>query len=347
MFLPRIGQEVIVDFLEGNPDQPVIVGRVYNADHMPPYSLPDEKTKSVIKTRSSTGGSGSNEIRFEDLAGEEQILVYGQKDIHLRAMNDKVETVENDRHLTVNNNRKEFVKKNYHLEVKDENRKVKIGGDDSLEVKGKVSTKVTGTHSTDVTGDVVEKFGKAHKHEVTMTYALKALSVKIEASTGIELKCGGSSIVLTPAAIFIVGGPLVNINTGAGPPVGPVTAQATTPEAPEAPAAADEVEHGKDTTYAGGEVLESRESEDEVAGHEFEEEEAEDEQEKTAWIRIRLVDEEGNPIPSERYVITTPDGKEIKGTLDANGEAYHTGLAEGECKISYPDLDEATVEQES
>src|SRR4029078_5761904 len=72
---PRIGQEVIVDFLEGDPDQPIITGRIYNAEQMPPYELPANKTQSGIKTRSSTGGSPDNfnEIRFEDKKGEEQL----------------------------------------------------------------------------------------------------------------------------------------------------------------------------------------------------------------------------------------------------------------------------------
>ncbi|MCP4249537.1 MAG: type VI secretion system tip protein VgrG, partial [bacterium] len=79
MFIPRVGQEVIVDFLEGDPDQPIITGRVYNADHMPPYKLPDEKTKSVIKTHTSKGGGGCNEIRFEDLKDKEQLFLQAQR----------------------------------------------------------------------------------------------------------------------------------------------------------------------------------------------------------------------------------------------------------------------------
>ncbi len=71
--IPRIGQEVIVDFLEGDPDQPIITGRVYNNDNMPPYDLPDNATQSGIKSRSSKGGSPTNinELRFEDKKGEE------------------------------------------------------------------------------------------------------------------------------------------------------------------------------------------------------------------------------------------------------------------------------------
>ncbi len=332
MFLPRIGQEVVVDFLEGDPDKPLIVGRVYNADHMPPYELPKEKTKSVIKTRSSTGGGGSNEIRFEDLKDKEQILIYGQKDIHIRAENDRVETIGANRHLTVGNDRFETIKKNYHLKVKEENLNIEVGGDQSLAVGGKVSIKVGGTHSTDVGSDVVEKFGAGHKHEVTMTYALKALAVKIEASTGIELKCGGSSIVLTPAAIFIVGGPLVNINTGAGPPVTAPTAQATAPEAPEEPTAADEVEHGRDTRYGGVGQLVEAEPEEQVAGQEAEEKE-------TTWLEIELVDEADLPVPREPFELKRGDEIIACGILDENGHARVTGLEPGSYDIGFPRMD--------
>ncbi len=88
VFLPRIGQEVIVDFLDGDPDQPIITGRVYNGESMPPYTLPDEKTKSAIKSYSSKGGGGFNEIRFEDKKGSEQLFLHAEKDQDNRVKND-------------------------------------------------------------------------------------------------------------------------------------------------------------------------------------------------------------------------------------------------------------------
>src|SRR5512135_3121830 len=82
IFNPRIGQEVIVDFLEGDPDRPIITGRVYNAEQMPPYTLPDNMTQSGVKTHSSKGGGTDdfNELRFEDKKGSEQIYFHAQKD---------------------------------------------------------------------------------------------------------------------------------------------------------------------------------------------------------------------------------------------------------------------------
>ncbi|MCY7344958.1 MAG: type VI secretion system tip protein VgrG, partial [Pyrinomonadaceae bacterium] len=84
MFIPRIGMEVIVHFLEGDPDQPIITGCVYNPSTMPPYTLPDEKTKMTIKSNSSKGGGGFNEFRFEDKKGSEQIFTHGEKDQDIR-----------------------------------------------------------------------------------------------------------------------------------------------------------------------------------------------------------------------------------------------------------------------
>ncbi len=101
MHIPRVGQEVLVDFLEGDPDQPVIVGSVFNADQMPAYKLPDEKTKSYLKTNTSPGGVGFNELRFEDKKGKEQIFIHGERNLDLRVKHDAMERVIHDRHLIV------------------------------------------------------------------------------------------------------------------------------------------------------------------------------------------------------------------------------------------------------
>ncbi|MBL8864510.1 MAG: type VI secretion system tip protein VgrG [Gemmataceae bacterium] len=99
--IPRIGQEVVVDFLEGDPDQPLCVGCVYNPDQMPRYTLPDEKTKSYIRTNSSMGGVGYNELRFEDKAGKEQVYIHAQRNMDERVRNDSFERIGNNRHLRV------------------------------------------------------------------------------------------------------------------------------------------------------------------------------------------------------------------------------------------------------
>jgi type VI secretion system secreted protein VgrG len=110
--IPRIDQEVIVDFLEGDPDQPIIIGSVYNAREMPPYKLPDNKTQSGIKSRSSKSGTPDNfnEIRFEDKKGQEQVYIHAEKNEDIIVENDKTENVGHDETITIDNDRKETVK---------------------------------------------------------------------------------------------------------------------------------------------------------------------------------------------------------------------------------------------
>jgi len=102
IFIPRVGQEVVVEFLEGNPDRPIITGCVYNANNTVPYALPDNKTRSTIKTNSSTGGGGYNEIRFEDKAGSEEVFFQAQKDYNKIVKNNETVTVQQgNRSITV------------------------------------------------------------------------------------------------------------------------------------------------------------------------------------------------------------------------------------------------------
>jgi type VI secretion system secreted protein VgrG len=117
--LPRIGQEVVIDFLEGDPDHPIIIGSVYNADQMPPYSLPANKTQSGVKSRSSLGGSPSNynEIRFEDKKGSEQINVHAEKDMATTVEHDDTQHVMNNRTITVDGTHTETIKKDTTIKI--------------------------------------------------------------------------------------------------------------------------------------------------------------------------------------------------------------------------------------
>lgn len=107
--IPRIGQEVIVDFIEGDPDRPIITGRVYNASQMPPYDLPGEATKSGWKSNSSLGGGGYNELMFEDKAGSELVNFQAQKDHNLLIKNDRTKLVQHDQSDRIDNNAKHSV----------------------------------------------------------------------------------------------------------------------------------------------------------------------------------------------------------------------------------------------
>ena len=128
MAIPRMGQEVIVDFLEGDPDQPIITGRVYNGDCMPPYDLPAGKTRTGIKSRSSKSRSGANfnEIRFEDLKGEEQLFIHAEKNQDIEVENDETHWVGHDRAKTIDRDETNHIKRD-RTETVDRDEKITIG----------------------------------------------------------------------------------------------------------------------------------------------------------------------------------------------------------------------------
>ncbi|MBI3597295.1 MAG: type VI secretion system tip protein VgrG [Nitrospirae bacterium] len=143
MFIPRIGQEVIVEFLEGDPDQPIITGRVYNGDNKPPYALPGEKTKSTIKSNSSKGDGGSNEFRFEDAKGSEEIYLHGQKDWTIAIENDKNQKIGHDETTHIGNDRKENVDGNETVQIA-KNRTNEVGADEKINIHGNRTRNVDG-----------------------------------------------------------------------------------------------------------------------------------------------------------------------------------------------------------
>ncbi len=202
MFLPRVGQEVIVEFLEGDPDRPIITGRVYNGASKPPYALPGEKTKSTIKSNSSKGGEGFNEIRFEDKKDSEQILVHAQKDADIRVKNDAKEWIGNDRHMLVIRHQVEQVVGSRH-EVVDTNHHEKIVGARHLKIEGSEVKHIDTKHSLKVGDDSGEEYGKNKSIKVTEQCSVKAKIVVIEAEENITLKVGQAYIAIEKDSIKI------------------------------------------------------------------------------------------------------------------------------------------------
>ncbi|HCR46253.1 MAG TPA: type VI secretion system tip protein VgrG, partial [Marinobacter hydrocarbonoclasticus] len=196
MALPRIGHEVIVSFLDGDPDQPIITGRTYHATNTPPYALPEHKTRTTLKTKTHKG-EGSNELRFEDEAGEEQIYVHAQKDLDLLTEHNRTEVIKNDSHLTVENNRFSHTKGNRHHTVDGEKR----------EQTGK-------DHSFNVTGTLHLKAGTAWLSNSGTELHIKAgQKAVIEAGAEITLKAGGSFVKIDPSGVAM-GGASIKMNAG-------------------------------------------------------------------------------------------------------------------------------------
>ncbi|MEW5702013.1 MAG: type VI secretion system tip protein TssI/VgrG [Candidatus Zixiibacteriota bacterium] len=174
MFIPRIGHEVIVDFLEGDPDRPIITGRVYNGDNMPPYGLDAEKTKSTIKSNSSKGGGGFNEYRFEDKKGSEEIYQHGQKDLTIVTENDKNQSTGHDETLKIGHDRSKEVGNNEKTKIGVDrtetvgsnesitigaNRTENVGGNENITISGNRTENVTGNESITIGGSRGEKVG--------------------------------------------------------------------------------------------------------------------------------------------------------------------------------------------
>jgi type VI secretion system secreted protein VgrG len=187
--IPRIGQEVIVEFLDGDPDRPIITGRVYNADSMPPYTLPDNKTQSGIKSRSSKGGSPSNfnEIRFEDLKGKEEVFIQAEKDENITVKNnqstavgvDRSLSVGNDETVSIGNNRTETVGTDEKIDI-GSNRTETVGVDESVTIGanqtltvGADRTKSVGANETVTIGAAsTETIGASRSVTIAVAYQL-------------------------------------------------------------------------------------------------------------------------------------------------------------------------------
>nr|WP_236253979.1 type VI secretion system tip protein TssI/VgrG [Entomomonas asaccharolytica] len=193
--IPRVGMEVMVDFLEGDPDQPLIKGAVHNGVNKVPYELPANKTRSVFKTSSSKGGNGSNELRIEDKAGEEQIFVQAQKDFDQLTKNNHTIEVKNNSHLQVQNEHSETIVKNRYTKNEAEEHHLT-----QLDRKTQIlmnDYKIVGMNEH-------ETIGTIKTTEAGMEIHLKSgLQTIIDGGLSLTLKAGGQHIVLNPAGIWM------------------------------------------------------------------------------------------------------------------------------------------------
>ncbi|MCC8402946.1 type VI secretion system tip protein VgrG [Paraburkholderia sp. MMS20-SJTN17] len=228
-FLPRIGQEVLVHFIEGDPDQPLVIGSVYNAAQTTPYELAAKMARTTLKSNSTKGGNGFNEMRFDDTREAEQLFFHAERDLETWVKHDALTRIGNERHVIVE-----------HDDL------ARCGGNRSDAVQGNQRVRIGGKYSLDVGGDTQHKSGANISVGAGVNVDIKGeANVTVEAGVTLTLKAGGNTIVLGPSGIAInaagpvsIDGVVVQINCGGGG--GGAGAASASPDAPADPRQADD-----------------------------------------------------------------------------------------------------------
>ncbi|EJJ3039789.1 type VI secretion system tip protein VgrG, partial [Escherichia coli] len=344
--IPRVGQEVIVDFLNGDPDQPLVMGRTYHEDNRSPGDLPGTKTQMTIRSKTYKG-SGFNELRFEDATSNEQVYIHAQKNMDTEVLNDRTtdvkhdhtETIGNDQKITVvkgqtvqvgtrkegghdqsitvANDRRITVRNDQTLKVTND-RTVSVSHDDGLyvrndrrvTVKGKQEHKTTGNHVSLVEGkhSLVVKGDLARKVSGALGIKVDG-EIVLESSSQISLKVGGSFIVIQPGGVDILGRK-INLNGGGSPGTPVPTLQPTVLKTPGGEKSGDGSDSGEENEDPGGSGLAGSGGGDRG--------DDEDEPEKYTF-QFHFTDDDGIPYSEIRYIAFFEDGAQIRGETDKDG----------------------------
>ncbi|MCX9019714.1 type VI secretion system Vgr family protein [Citrobacter portucalensis] len=227
--IPRIGQEVIVDFLNGDPDQPIIMGRTYHQDNRSPGDLPGTKTQMTIRSKTYKG-EGFNELRFDDATDKEQVYIHAQKNMDTEVLNDRSTTVNHDHNETVKNNQTVTVGVGQTVNVGSKkegghDQKVTVANDQTITVQNNQKLEVTkdreknigGNQTTTITGQDTETVTEDQNVTVKKSYKLDvADDTKIISGKSIELICGPCSIKMEQSGTVTITGLKFNF-TANGP----------------------------------------------------------------------------------------------------------------------------------
>ncbi len=369
-FIPRVGDEVIVTFLGGDADRPIVTGSVYNGTHPNPFDLPEQRATSGFRTQSTPGGSGYNELSFCDRIGEERIFMRAERDLVQEIENDHKLTAKRNQSLRVNGAQTFTVALGQTMKIggaqtvsiagnqqlmASGSGLLAYGGDADIQVGGQLTTRVDGRERKEVRGqanalyrdDCVTKVLGHHTTIVGEHDARRAFNVHVEGSatsyaTGsmlmssgkdIELRVGESVIRITEEGIEL-SGPKLRIN---GDALELRAAETMVMEAPEKISLkAKKVLMESESAFFGlakvaklkGELVKLNCDDDPVDDL--------DPPEPPKLTQIQLNDEDGKPIPNQRFVLVMPDGSETTGTLDDEGKAEIEVDASGD--IIFPDV---------
>lgn len=224
--IPRIGTEVLIAFLDGDPDRPVIIGTVYNGKQTVPYSLPDEKTKSTTKTNSSKGGDGFNEIRFEDLAGSEEVYLHAQKDMNVEILDNRTTVIGATNTLTVGgadsetfNDTRDIAVAKADTESYSATRTITVQKDETetfsqnqtVTVGKSNSTSIGENHSLTVAKGSSETVGGMKSVSVTKEYTITSKKLQITANEEIVLKTGSAEIIMKKNGDITINGKKIQV----------------------------------------------------------------------------------------------------------------------------------------
>ncbi len=333
--IPRIGQEVVVAFEEGDPDQPIIVGSVYNADQMPPHELPANKTQSGIKSRSTPAGSTQslNEIRFEDKVGSEFIFINGEKDVHFRCKDAYYGEVTGDYNFIVQGETRfehhNMVSRHIHADES-----TKIDGTYGLVTDGEIFMKAFGA-----AGIIGQSMRVASRTDMNIT-ANNDIQIDsggtlvLSASTAVVLESNGNTIALTSAGIHISGSKVfINSGSAGWSAVDAAFPDAVAPSLPFAPMTPGENRPTENPAAAAKAAANSHD------------EKAEENKDKSHWIEIELKDESGAPVQGESCEITLPNGKKVTRSTDKNGLIRVNKMDPGECQVRWLHLDQDAISE--
>jgi len=212
MFIPRIGHEVIVQFIEGDPDRPIITGRVYHGQNPPPYPLPDEKNKSTIKSDSTPGGGGSNEIRFDDSAGSEEVYVHAQLNMNsvvevnktLEVGGDRTTHVAGDFTETIDGNVKQTIHGNEERTV-DGSVTETINSGETRTIHAGVTETITGGETRDVSGGLTETINGDETETITGSQDTTVIGgVKVTTPATYEVTGIGGITLNAPGGVTVI-----------------------------------------------------------------------------------------------------------------------------------------------
>ena len=373
-FIPRIGTEVVVTFLGGDVDRPLITGSVYNATHPPPFDLPAQKTRSGLKTASSPGSEGHNELSFEDDAGREQVYLHAQRDYDLVVKRDHTARVERNEVRTVLGTHTETIVGAQTITVS-ATKSETIALDLSTNVGGSVVTSVANNAQTNITGSLVERIEGgvsrsvvgpsevSHVHDSTLRVEGHAVTIvgTSETPTSSTLFVQGTTTMTGTGITEITSDRGIVLRVGDSVvAIGPKQIELSTPKlvftTERLLAATDELRFfvDEEAVLKAPKILLKSEG----AGVELTQEARIDgasvklncavddaspfKPETSKPTKISLVDQDHVALAKQRFTIVLPDGTERAGVLDEEGKATVWLDASGE--IVFPDVDGPTKE---